>query len=280
VTRDSTPSTSPLPEFERPPVAEVALSLAFEPIDGYTSAHTGRFWTRLPATFARVEEQAPYEIPDELESIVPEQRRVQVLPNIPPPRIWLLTADANNLIQIQPDGFFRNWRRAGSGESYPRYQRLRELFKADLTHFDNFVNETFSRRIVPTRCEITYVNHIPSGDGWNNFGDIDKIVSCCASPATGAFLPQPEECTYETKFPIRNEPSGHFLGRLTVSVKPAFRREDKHPLFVMTLSARGKPLGPGLSGGLNFLDIGHEWIVRGFADLTTKAMQNIWRRLQ
>ena len=30
----------------------------------------------------------------------------------------------------------------------------------------------------------------------------------------------------------------------------------------------------------NWFDLAHEWIVRGFADLTTeKIQQNIWRRL-
>jgi hypothetical protein len=44
--------------------------------------------------------------------------------------------------------------------------------------------------------------------------------------------------------------------------------------------ARGKPLSPDVDGALRFLNIGHEWIVRGFTELTTPEMHSKWDRKQ
>ena len=50
------------------------------------------------------------------------------------------------------------------------------------------------------------------------------------------------------------------------------------PVWLMNLSARGIPLGPGVGGAFDFFDLAREWIVRGFADLTTRAMHRSWKR--
>lgn len=74
--------------------------------------------------------------------------------------------------------------------------------------------------------------------------------------------------------------SGQFLGRLTVSAQPAVRRSDKKPLIALTLTSRGRPIGAGISGVLTFFDLGREWIVRGFTDLTADEMHRMWGRIR
>jgi hypothetical protein len=49
-------------------------------------------------------------------------------------------------------------------------------------------------------------------------------------------------------------------------------------MYVMNLTARGRPDEESIEGALRFLDIGREWIVRGFAAVTTPEMHAIWRR--
>jgi hypothetical protein len=68
------------------------------------------------------------------------------------------------------------------------------------------------------------------------------------------------------------------VGRLHIAAEPAFRRSDSSPIVVLTLTARGRPLGVGLDGVLAFLDLGHEWIVRAFDSVTTSKMHRIWGR--
>jgi hypothetical protein len=49
-------------------------------------------------------------------------------------------------------------------------------------------------------------------------------------------------------------------------------------MFLLTLTARGRPGSDGIPGVLQFLDVGREWIVRGFTSITTATMHKIWGR--
>ena len=46
-------------------------------------------------------------------------------------------------------------------------------------------------------------------------------------------------------------------------------------MFVLNLTARGY-----LGHSTDFLDIGREWIVRSFTEMTTKVMHGVWERRQ
>ena len=58
---------SDLPNFDNPPVVEVALSVRFEPLRKLTAPQMGRYWGALGSDFAREEEAAP--LPPDLEHI-------------------------------------------------------------------------------------------------------------------------------------------------------------------------------------------------------------------
>ena len=267
-----------LPDFTNPPVIEVALSAVFQPLQGYTSAHAGLFWTEVSKDFPRVEEQLPIAIPDEIESpqLVESGVRLQAMKDFPGPRLWLISEDGTELIQLQNDTFSCNWRQEVPGAPYPRYGHVKSQFQNRFRSFIGFAERLGLGTVVPARCEVSYVNHIPAGQGWERFGELHKILSGYADKHT--FLPEPEEVRYGAKFVMRDLTSGAFMGRLTVSAQPGVRRVDKKPLIALTLTSRGRPIGAGISGVLNFLDLGHEWIVQGFADLTTDEMHRIWGR--
>jgi hypothetical protein len=64
------------------------------------------------------------------------------------------------------------------------------------------------------------------------------------------------------------------MGRLHVSLKMATTKEAKK-IMVFELTARGFSNGPMD----DWFAVAHEWIVRGFADLTTDSIQKaIWQR--
>jgi uncharacterized protein (TIGR04255 family) len=266
------------PDFSNPPVVEVALSVSFEPLNGYTSAHTGLYWNRVRDQFERAEEHPPYKIPLENEVAEPTARgmNVEVLKHLEP-RIWLVNSDETELIQIQKDGFFRNWRKR-SEEPYPRYKNLRQRFEREFTDFAAFVNEIGLGRLKTLQCEVTYVNQILAGEGWQRLGEIHKVLASCSELSRADFLPDPEQASWTAKFAIRDG-TDRFLGRLIVAAAPAFRRIDGHGLIQLTLTARGQRIGAGVEGVLGFFDIGHDWIVRGFADLTTPGMHDVWGRI-
>jgi hypothetical protein len=68
------------------------------------------------------------------------------------------------------------------------------------------------------------------------------------------------------------------VGRLHSVTTPRYRVDTMEPVYVLEMVARGQPLGPGLDGAVALLDLGHEYIVRGFADLTTRRMHEVWGR--
>ncbi len=93
-------------------------------------------------------------------------------------------------------------------------------------------------------------------------------------------MPQAEDVGLCTRYIVPDD-SGEPIGRLHVLFQPAWKKADISPIFTMNLTARGKPLGEGVEGAFAFFDLGHRWIVKGFADLTTETMQyRAWERVQ
>ena len=133
-----------LSAFERPPVVEVAISIMFEPLRGYTAAHAGLLWKRYP-DFTIVEEQPELDLPLE-EPARPQDAPVpkiawSVAPKV---RTWFRTEAGTQLIQVQRNRFAYNWRRAETSDEYPRYpvvvDRLRSVFSSFLSLFLSTAN--------------------------------------------------------------------------------------------------------------------------------------------
>src|SRR5262245_53751366 len=169
-------SSRALPDFAAPPVVEVALGLQFDPPIGLTSAVLGRIWELYKSRFPRTEDQPP--LPSVLEAAdvrAPQPTRLRLMGVPPLPRCWFLNASQSELIQIQDDKFIRNWRKTGEADQYPRYERIRDAFKADYKVFADFVVGSGLGSLQPTQCEVTYVNHIKVGGSWGH-GAIEHVL--------------------------------------------------------------------------------------------------------
>lgn len=268
---------SDLPDYTNPPIIEVALSVSFKRLLQYTAAHSGLFWSQVIDRFPLAQEQLPLQIPPELETPALSEPRMQLEMGPAPSRTWLVTADGSELIQLQNDTFAHNWRQQESeGSAYPRYEHVRGQFDQEFQRFHDFIVGRGLGSVEPTVCDITYVNHIEVGSGVN-LGDLGKVIAPCVPNWRGGFMGGSEDSRYMAKFAIR-ERGGPFIGRLTVNAQPAIRRKDKQQLIVLTLTARGRPLGTGIDGVRSFFDVGHVWIVKGFTDITTPEMHQLWGR--
>ncbi len=263
------------PDFSNPPVIEVALSVGFNPLMGYTSAHSGVFWRSCADAFSKVEEHPPFSIPPVNESEDTSQE-IEIVDGPPPIRTWLIAEDGSELLQLQRDVFAHNWRKIGPTHEYPRYESLRNRFQRYFHAFVEFVRERNIGVVCPCTCEVTYVNHIPIGEHLRTSGDLQEVVSPWSWPHT-TFLSEPSDVRFAARFKIRDD-SDRFVGWLIADAKPAYRRSDGSGIIVLSMTARGIPLGNGSDGVLAFLDRGREWIVRGFTDLTTPKMHKVWGR--
>jgi uncharacterized protein (TIGR04255 family) len=207
----------------------------------------------------------------------PEQRQplvgiqFEALGAPPTPRFWFTDDRGAELIQVQKDRFIKNWRKSVEGDSYPRYERVREGFDKDFSEFTQFVSRNQLGTIRVNQCEVTYINHIVAGQGWTNHSDIDEVFTIWRQPQ--ANFPGPaQDLTFRARFPILDA-SGGFVGRLHATLQSVWRTSDGAPMFVLDLTARGQ-----VGVGTDFFDLGREWIVRSFAKLTTSTMHEIWGR--
>ncbi len=272
----------PSPEFDEPPVVEVAISLQFKPLESLRTPHFGLLWNVFRTEgYSRIEEHGELEpaFEDFGESAVPKVGvRVQAFDDAPPPpRVWFLNEPQNELIQVQRDRLIVNWRRGAHSEVYPRYLHIIQRFRSALGSFIDFAASAKLGGIVPTQCEVTYVNHMPSGMGWSKHGELDRLVTTWQNRYSDEYLSTPEDVEFRVRYRMDDD-TGKPLGRLHVVLQPAYRTTDNQPIFVVNLTARGNPEPGDLEGAFRLFDREHEWIVRGFTSITSKHMHKLWRR--
>jgi uncharacterized protein (TIGR04255 family) len=267
-------SDSGLPDFSQPPVDEVALSVQYPPIPGFAIPHFGLYWQKIRADFPRSEVQPP--ITNVTEQFGPGAvvgRQIGIaLTTSPEARCWYLEQSGNRLFQLQADRFVHNWRKLKGEETYPRYPSLRESLMKEWDRFGEFLDGEGLPRPKVNQCEVLYVNHIEYDKGWNGYGDLDKVIATMATPKRkNRFLPPPERASMQMTYRLDGD-----AGRLYVAFGPVIRGRDGKEVMQMTLTARGAPSSPRTEDVFAWLDMGRKWVVRGFADFTTEAIQRIW----
>ena len=266
------PHKNPLPDFADPPVTEVALSVLFDDLSSLTTGHIGSLWAHFREEFPVTEDQAPLSFPIEQPTVAHGQEPKLEMAKFPRPRTWFVSASGADLIQVQHDRFAFNWRKREA--PYPRYPKVRQDFDRHLSVFNQFLRDNDLGPIVPRQCEVSYVNALVEEGGINRSRTAD-YVSLLRGPSEGGFLQEPELVSLDTSYAIPQVDD--FQGRLRISLRPATLKANGWDILLLTLTARGNPLESG--GVLGFLDLGREWIVRAFAEITTPKMQETWGRV-
>jgi len=266
-----------LPDFLAPPVVEVALSLGFEQIEGIGVVNLVQLWeSRFRDRFPKVEEQSPIDMAIEPLGKASQGGAVsvQLMQRVPLPRLWFLDADGAHLVQVQNNWLARNWRKVGGTVKYPRYPDLRRSFRRHLSDYRAYLKEAGLGDINPVQCEVTYINHVELPDTGQSRGLAGVLSLVDDRPI--AFDAAPESVRIAAQYVITH--NGQSVGRLHVSAEPAVRRSDGRDLAVLTITARGIPLGRGDAGILGFFDLGREWALRAFTGITREAMHRHWRK--
>ncbi|NEP14223.1 MAG: TIGR04255 family protein [Symploca sp. SIO2C1] len=262
-----------LPSYEQPPLTEVACSVLFNSIEGLLSPYLGLLWQRFQPEYPFCDDAAPIDPRIEVfgEQVIEPMVELTNIPQLP--RVWLINNDGTRIIQIQRDRFVHNWRKNSPESEYPRYGNLIKGFQEHLSNFDAFLAEVELGKIQPLQYELTYVNQIPRGDAWSTIEDIGKVFPDFAWKANPQrFLSHPQNISWTTVFELPDK-----LGRLRASVKYAVL--NNHPNLVFELTVRGIGSYTSREALQNWFDIGHEWIVCAFADLTDEEIQTkIWKR--
>ncbi len=265
-----------LPRYANPPVVEVAISVQFDELAEFQLVHFGLFWEWIRDRYPRTEHHPP--LPATIEIFgqrEPQPSAISIESNFPIGRCWYLSEDGLRLVQLQPDRFVLNWRKLDTETAYPSYDALRAVFDEELGAFLQFLAQHDIGEFEPRQCELTYVNHIVD-EGWRYASDLPNVLTTWSGKGSSGYLPGVEDVRLAWSY--RFEEGGTPLGRLHVAVSSAMRSSDRKPLVVVQLVGRGAPIGGGKEGALMFADRAHEWIVRGFTDITTQRMHAIWGR--
>jgi len=271
-------ATGRTPDFNRPPVVEVAISVHFDELGGFKPLHFGLLWERLRDRYPKTEFYPAVGPTIELfDTKGAPNVAFRFDTNLPVGRCWYLNESGTELLQVQPDRVTLNWRKLDKDIDYPHYNNLKVRFQRELALVLAFFEEHSLGTFQPLQCELTYVNHLLQGDGWDSPKDLGQVVSLWSGGTSEEFLPAVEDVRFSCQY--RMEERGVPRGRLHVELQSAQRASDRKRLLALHLVARGAPLAGSVDGVLGFTDLAHEWIVRGFAAITTKRMHKHWERI-
>jgi uncharacterized protein (TIGR04255 family) len=268
-----------LPQFRKPPVTEVVQGIQFLPV-ALTPVHQGLFYQSVREQFPKLN-VVPALLP------VVERFDLDGSGASPPPpefiigapqlahRMWFVSADELNLIQVQNDRLLFNWRHQPHTPDYPHYQHVRYGFEEAFVKFQKLVSDEKLGEFTVTMAELSYFNQIvpPSDVGLDR---PDRIFAWWPDTSASAMGRQ-EIISFSMQRRLTAE-DGSPIGRLYANVSPA-PVPDRPPFYALELTVRGYPVGPGLEGALVLHDLAHEAIVTTFAAMTTSEMHDLWERI-
>lgn len=268
-----------LPRFRKPPVIETVLGVHFRPLEKFTSAHQGLLWEKcFRAQFPHLEERPPVE---EVRERFGEERlavptiRWQVSDRPDAPRLWAASEDGQHVVQIQRNALFANWLKTSDEVAYRPYEERRQEFARQLSEVEAFFRELSIGRLEPTTWSVTYIDHIEY-EGFQNVGAaVARSVAVWSNQRSDNWLPEPDKVVLDFTFPMPDN-----LGRLNVNLVPVVLLRDKRKMLRLDLTARGQLKATDVASALTGIDVGHEWVVRGFASLTRPEMHREWERMQ
>ena len=197
--------------------------------------------------------------------------------NKPPnPRYWFISASKNSLVQVQHDRFIRNWRKVIDSDVYPHYdETIRPNFISEFSAFCNVLKDRGLGQLEVDQCEVTYINYIEAGRGWEKHHHFPNIFNFLPLTINATGNIKAESIQYVGKNIIQDD-NDNFIGRLIVEIVPTYKQNEDTPIYVFNLTARGMPEDSSIASAIRFIDFGRKSIVQNFKDLTTTNMHNIW----
>jgi len=258
-----------LPKYRNPPVSEVAIGISFEPLKDFKIPHSGLFWEKIKGDFPNCEHAIPLGIE--------KNEGIDSKTGMPLPRLWFVNQDKDKLIQLQNGRFYFNWRRKKEDVEYPSYKKIKGAYDKYLKLFSGFVEENKLGSLKILNCELNYINQIPKGKIWGSSDDFQKIFPILDLEKFGeGFLKNPERLNWETKFDFPEN-----RGVLIVNIKKGVRGIDSFPVLALEFVAQGLGEDKSEKSVESWFEMAHNWIVRGFADITAlKIQEKVWERYQ
>jgi uncharacterized protein (TIGR04255 family) len=265
--------------FRTPPAIETLQGLFFRPLPGLNSAYQGLLWAnKYRLDFPLVEERPTLE--ESIEQFGGDTSNsrgmtFRVMDKPEAPRLWAQSKEGTKVVQIQRNALISNWLRDNQKPAYVKYDVRKSEFEARLNALLEFLSQEKLGDLIPTSCMMTYVNHIDLESLELEPSRAADIFSFFDENMRFKWLSDPDQLSLNMSFPMPDE-----RGRLHVQINPAAKATKDKQEYVLRfdLTARGRPVSNTIESALKWFELGHEWITRGFADMTRPAWHLEWER--
>ncbi len=255
-----------LPDYEKPPLAEVVMGVKFQPLLGIKVPHYGLFWGEVKKEFTKCK-NAP--VLGDLRGLEEPETG-----GLPIPRVWLINEGEDYLIQLQKNHFFFNWRKKDG--VYPRFENIAPKFYENFKKFQKFCAQNDLGDIVPQRFELSYINHILINEGWKDIQEVAKIFPDINWRNTQSrYLQGMTTTNWLSEFNTSNPKNG----KLIVKVSHGVKRPENIPLIVFEITVRGTGEILQAVTQEEWFKAAHDAILWTFEDLTAEDVQEkIWKK--
>lgn len=253
-----------LPDFDDPPVIEVALSVQFSPLP-LRAMDLYPLWESRRDDYPRRDEQPP--LPPITAGGGPQ---AFVRFGTPPgARQWWLSDDGAFLLQLQHDRFALNWRRVPQAADYPRFPVLLDRFTRELKAFEDFVGDRGSLEI--SAAEVLYVNDLDHKASGAELTEPASTRLECLASVPSHHLGEPTETWFNLLYRVPDDPTT----TLRVTLEPA-TRHDGQAIAQLLLTATSWFGSTDATAAIRWLSVGRSHIVRSFRELTTEPIHDRW----
>ena len=261
-----------LPEYESPPVVEVALAVQLDRAVGCKAHHLAEIARRWEDDHPNVEERTP--LPTMGFGSDGPDLTLDVSDKIETPRLWLQSAAGDRVVQLQQDRIVVNWKQGTAAGTYPRYRSIRKALLEAWNKLSASISDLDLDLPQPSICEVQYINHLGPSQGWRSAEDTQWFIAPWNGTMSDEFLPTDHHGRMLLHFHLPEKRGWLNIEGWTTD------REGGEKLFVLRLTSRGRASSPDIDDALDFMDLAHEWIVRGFTSATTAEAHKKWGRTQ
>jgi uncharacterized protein (TIGR04255 family) len=272
----------PIASFRNPPVAEVVTAVKFAPMSSQSFFGLSQLWSEhWSSAFPSIEFQPPYGAPVESFDQAPRPAfQFELQQGMVLPRVWASSDDGTQLVQIQHDWFAANWRRDAVPDgvvphpaTYDRWPARRKAFITNWQKLSAWL-VSHGEAVIPTQCEVTYINHVRPIDGlWATHDEAGRLFNGIGLPTPAQGM-SPELFNWRGQYLLRDA-DGSSVSRLHAGISAGYGGPGPEPvpLMLFELTVRGTPSGDDL---LTFFDRGRQAIVETFVQLTSPEAREAW----
>ena len=251
-------------KYQSPPIDEIVCGIRFDSIKKLRSGHIGILWQKLRPDFPDIEDHI---------LVHPAPREDLENPDkLPLPRVWFIHKNENDLVQLQRNRFLHNWRKRLPEDEYPGYARVIDNFEKYLSCLQAFLVEENLGSLVAQEYELTYIDLIPKGNGWENLRDLGRVFPNLLSlTRQSIFSTDIRNINWQTVLALPND-----LGQLRVALRNGTRVSDNQQFLHVEFNAHSnQPYQPMR----DWFDAAHDAVIELFSTLVSDEIQGkYWGR--